>query len=371
MYFTLQDELKQLHIQVPKALLYEEKYTEGKNKMSCEAKLLYGFFLDRVSLSIKNEWVDESGKLYFLCDQISMAKILGCSEKKARQIKKELITFDLLEECKVGQGLSNRLYLKKVATTVDKLNLYVDDFKEKVEVARKKERNRVNESRKKHAQTVAITLNGQNDRTRTDEMTVQERSKLPYSNTDFSSSDFSNPESVVVVEEKLDKLAMIKKYDIKVSEKQKLLVEKMDDKILEEALDETIARGGWSFSYMYQVYKSLDKKAAKSKSKTTKPKQEKKLKTRFHNITDRTQNYTPEQLEKLLKDNQKDKFNREQSKDQATPESPEDFVVTKEIYDDILMDPSKYTLAQQRKALEFARKNNYLFIPEYLTCLEN
>ena len=122
---------------------------------------------------------------------------------------------------------------------------------------------------------------------------------------------------------------------------------------------------------MYQVYKSLDKKAAKSKSKTTKPKQEKKLKTRFHNITDRTQNYTPEQLEELLKDNQKDKFNREQSKDQATPESPEDFVVTREIYEAILMDSSKYTLAQQRKALEFARKNNYLFIPEYLTCLEN
>ena len=27
--------------------------------------------------------------------------------------------------------------------------------------------------------------------------------------------------------------------------------------------------------------------------------------------------------------------------------------------------------AQKRKALEFARKNNYLFIPEYLTCLED
>ena len=202
-------------------------------------------------------------------------------------------------------------------------------------------------------------------------MTVQERSKLPYSNTDFSSSDFSNPESVVVVEEKLDKLAMIKKYDIKVSEKQKLLVEKMDDKILEEALDETIARGGWSFSYMYQVYKSLDKKAAKSKSKTTKPKQEKKLKTRFHNITDRTQNYTPEQLEKLLKDNQKDKFNREQSKDQATPESPEDFVVTRDIYDSILKAPDRYTRYQKLKALEYARKNNYLFIPDCLTSLKN
>ena len=111
--------------------------------------------------------------------------------------------------------------------------------------------------------------------------------------------------------------------------------------------------------------KYKESKANKSKQRDSRPK------TRFHNITDRTQNYTPEELEKLIKDNQKDKFNREQSKDQATPESPSDFVVTREIYDAILMDPSKYTLAQQRKALEFARKNNYLFIPEYLTCLED
>ena len=111
--------------------------------------------------------------------------------------------------------------------------------------------------------------------------------------------------------------------------------------------------------------KYKESKANKSKQKDYAPK------TRFHNINNRTQNYTPDQLEKLLTDNQKDKFNREQSKDQATPESPEDFVVTKEIYNAILMDPSNYTLAQQRKALEFARKNNYLFIPEYLTCLED
>ena len=140
----------------------------------------------------------------------------------------------------------------------------------------------------------------------------------------------------------------------------------------------------------------LDRYNAKYKeSKTTKHKQEKKLKTRFHNITDRTKNYTPEQLEALLLANQRRKEERKNSfdnftptydkytedelnehinasqrakfgKDQATPESPEDFVVTKEIYNAILMDPSKYTLAQQRKALEFARKNNYLFIPEYM-----
>ena len=140
--------------------------------------------------------------------------------------------------------------------------------------------------------------------------------------------------------------------------------------------------------------KYKESKANKSKQRDSRPK------TRFHNINDRTQNYTPEQLEALLLANQRRKEERKNSfdnftptydkytedelnehinasqrakfgKDQATPESPEDFVVTKEIYDAILMDPSKYTLAQQRKALEFARKNNYLFIPEYLTCLED
>ena len=116
----------------------------------------------------------------------------------------------------------------------------------------------------------------------------------------------------------------------------------------------------------------LDRYNAKYKeSKTTKPKQKDYApKTRFHNITDRTKNYTPEELEKLIKDNQKAKFNREQSKDQATPESPLDFVVTREIYDAILMDPSKYTLDQKRKARDFGIANN-LFLPRVLTNLEN
>ena len=118
--------------------------------------------------------------------------------------------------------------------------------------------------------------------------------------------------------------------------------------------------------------KDLDRYNAKYKeSKTTKPKQKDYApKTRFHNITDRTKNYTPEELEKLIKDNQKNKFNREQSKDQATPESPLDFVVTREIYDAILMDPSKYTLDQKRKARDFGIANN-LFLPRVLTNLEN
>ena len=139
--------------------------------------------------------------------------------------------------------------------------------------------------------------------------------------------------------------------------------------------------------------KYKESKANKSKQRDSRPK------TRFHNINDRTQNYTPEQLEALLLANQRRKEERKNSfdnftptydkytedelnehinasqrakygKDQATPESPSDFVVTREIYDAILMDPSKYTLDQKRKARDFGIANN-LFLPRVLTNLEN
>ena len=110
-------------------------------------------------------------------------------------------------------------------------------------------------------------------------------------------------------------------------------------------------------------------KESKKKPKST-PKEKKPL-TRFHNINDATKKYTPEELEALLKANQKRKFEKEQGKDQATPESPEDFVVTRDIYDSILKAPDSYTTYQKLKALEYANKNNYLFIPDCLTSLKN
>lgn len=46
--------------------LFTNEYFKG---LSCEAKVLYGMMLDRISLSIKNKWFDEEGRTYiiFLC----------------------------------------------------------------------------------------------------------------------------------------------------------------------------------------------------------------------------------------------------------------------------------------------------------------
>lgn len=199
-YFTVEEDLKQLHIQIPKALLYEKNYT-GENKLSSDAKILYGFFLDRVSLSLKNGWFDDQDRLYIKCDQITMSKVLGCSEKKARNIKNELITFDLLEEIKVGQGKSNRLYPKKVVVTKTELSNYIDLFLEEVSTERKKERERVSKYKNNNVEDVENTKNGKNDRSRTVETTVLEQSNCVYSNTDYSNTDFK-----VVVVDKLQSI---------------------------------------------------------------------------------------------------------------------------------------------------------------------
>ena len=60
-----------------------------------------------------------------------------------------------------------------------------------------------------------------------------------------------------------------------------------------------------------------------TKSKNTN-KQDKQIKTRFHNITDRTQNYTPEELESLLKENQAAKYANKKAKEVEFKEDTHD-----------------------------------------------
>lgn len=45
---------------IPKVLFTEAAFSS----LSTDAKVLYGLFLDRVSLSIKNNWIDRQGHAY-------------------------------------------------------------------------------------------------------------------------------------------------------------------------------------------------------------------------------------------------------------------------------------------------------------------
>ena len=47
---------------IPKALFQEQRF----QNLSTDAKTLYGILLDRMSLSVKNEWFDKQGRVFII-----------------------------------------------------------------------------------------------------------------------------------------------------------------------------------------------------------------------------------------------------------------------------------------------------------------
>lgn len=71
---------------IPKLLFTSEYF---KN-LSCEAKVLYGLMLDRMSLSIKNRWFDEEDRAYIFFSVEEIMEMLNCGRNKAVNCLKEL-----------------------------------------------------------------------------------------------------------------------------------------------------------------------------------------------------------------------------------------------------------------------------------------
>lgn len=85
-YFYGKEAEQYLFYKIPK-LLFTDDYFK---KISVEAKVLYGLMLDRMSLSVKNQWMDEEGRAYIYYSLEDIMDALGCSNKKAISIMKEL-----------------------------------------------------------------------------------------------------------------------------------------------------------------------------------------------------------------------------------------------------------------------------------------
>ena len=64
---------------IPKVLFTGDCF---KN-LSCEAKVLYGLMLDRMSLSLKNQWFDEEDRAYIIFTVEEIMELLGCGRQKA------------------------------------------------------------------------------------------------------------------------------------------------------------------------------------------------------------------------------------------------------------------------------------------------
>lgn len=96
---------------IPKALMTEEVF----KALTSDAKILYGLMLDRMSLSLKNGWFDEDGRVYIYYSIEDVMESMGCSKNKGMKTLQELdiITgIGLIERKKQGQGRPTIIYVK-------------------------------------------------------------------------------------------------------------------------------------------------------------------------------------------------------------------------------------------------------------------
>ena len=97
---------------LPKALIIDSYFKH----LSTDAKLLYGLMLDRLSLSVKNNWIDEENRVYIYFTLEDICELLNCKTDKAVKLLAELDTnkgIGLIERVKQGQGKPTKIYVKK------------------------------------------------------------------------------------------------------------------------------------------------------------------------------------------------------------------------------------------------------------------
>lgn len=100
---------------LPKKLIRDKQFEQ----LSSDAKILYGVLLDRMTLSIKNKWLDEENRIYIIYTIEEIAEEFSCSKRKAIMLLNDLERNGLLEKKRQGLGKPNLLYVKNFNQKVE------------------------------------------------------------------------------------------------------------------------------------------------------------------------------------------------------------------------------------------------------------
>ena len=101
---------------IPTALFQEQQFQD----LSTDAKTLYGILLDRMSLSVKNEWFDKKGRVFIIFTIEDVKRTLRCADDKATRLLRELEKFGLIERKRRGQGKPCLVYVKNFSSESSK-----------------------------------------------------------------------------------------------------------------------------------------------------------------------------------------------------------------------------------------------------------
>ena len=154
---------------VPKVLFTAPVF----ENLSTDAKLLYGLLLDRMQLSSRNGWVDDSGRVYIYYTVESIMDALTCGNKKAGRLLAELDDkrgIGLITRERQGLGRPDRIFVHKCV--VPEMATEMSD---------------------KHVKTC------QNDTSGDVQKTLQDMSKPHANNTDISDIEKSHTNHILSI----------------------------------------------------------------------------------------------------------------------------------------------------------------------------
>ena len=176
---------------VPKVLFTAECF----KSLSCEAKVLYGLMLDRMSLSIKNRWFDEEDRVYIIFTVEEIAELLNCGTQKAVKLMKELDDnqgIGLIEKKRLGLGKPNVIYVK---------NFILKEKRSSEQIGKVPENLGNTQNSENHNSRIVKTTNqelpesqfknDENHTSRIVEITTQEVPNSQSNNTDINNTDFN------------------------------------------------------------------------------------------------------------------------------------------------------------------------------------
>ncbi|NLC87873.1 MAG: hypothetical protein GX682_03760 [Clostridiaceae bacterium] len=97
--------------QIPKELFTNKNY---KGKLSSDAIILYSLLLDRLSISIKNKWIDDEGLIYLILTRKEAQEKLNISDKTVTKAFRQLEELKLISEKRIGKGKTYKIYVGKI-----------------------------------------------------------------------------------------------------------------------------------------------------------------------------------------------------------------------------------------------------------------
>lgn len=129
------------YYQVPVAFFTNTYYRE----LSSDTKFTYAILKNRLTLSARNNWIDDNGEVYIFFARKNIASILNTTVRTVARIISQLKEYNLIDVVQQGRGLPAKIYVKKLKPNtnasrndfIESNNEQEDEIKEEKQVKEK------------------------------------------------------------------------------------------------------------------------------------------------------------------------------------------------------------------------------------------